>query len=226
MFSSFGFLTAPAAFDFVRTAIMRLDRLNWDELNAIYSEFEATGKAMLADAQIESGQFQLTRSADMRYAGQMFEINVPVPAGPLTPDSYPEMARLFHEAYHVRYGRSFPDAPVETLNWRLVATGPSPEIQLPYSDELADPGSVIAARKGSRQAYFGDRGGWHEMDVYDRYLLLPGLSAEGPAAIEEHESTTLVPPGSSFHVDRHGNLILSIGQVTQSNRQEAQEAVR
>ncbi len=226
VFSSFGFLTAPAAFDFVRTAIMRLDRLNWDELNAIYAGFEATGRSMLEGAGIPAHQHRLVRSADMRYAGQMFEINVPVPRGVLTPDFYPEMSRLFHEAYQVRYGRSFPDAPVETLNWRLVATGPEPEIALPYVSELADPGQVASARKGTRAAYFGDQLGWLEMAVYDRYQLRAGHAAEGPAAIEERESTILVPPDSSFSVDRHGNVILAIGQFETTKSIARQEALR
>ena len=69
-------------------------------------------------------------------------------------------------------------------------------------------GDAAAARRGSREAYWGTESGFVETPVFDRYRLEPGSTVDGPAIVEEHESTVLVPPGSVASVDRHRNLVI------------------
>lgn len=208
--SAFGFLTAPISFDFIRTYITRIDRANWSTLQGIYEELEAKGQQVLSEAGVPLDDQQLIRTADMRYAGQLFEITVPVPVGELSDESWPQMAELFHKAYHELYGRHSPEAPIEALNWRLLATGPTPAIDLAEVATPDDSAGAARALKGSRSAYFGDHGGWQTIDVYDRYRLLPGDTASGPAVIEERESTIVVPPATEFRVDEYLNVRLTL----------------
>ncbi|MEZ4497602.1 MAG: hydantoinase/oxoprolinase family protein, partial [Thermomicrobiales bacterium] len=209
--SAFGFLTAPISFDFIRTYITRIDRANWERLGEIYSELEARGKEVLSEAGVPAEHQQLIRSADMRYAGQLFEITVPVPGGVLNDDSWREMADLFHKAYHELYGRHSPEAAIEALNWRLLATGPTPAVDLAEvpSSQNGTPG-IERAKKGTRPAYFGNRHGWQDTTVFDRYALRPGDEASGPAVIEERESTIVVPPATTFIVDSYLNVRLTL----------------
>ena len=68
------------------------------------------------------------------------------------------------------------------------------------------PASGRAAMKGTRQVYFRETGGFEHCPVYDRYLLGQGIAIEGPAVIEETDSTTIVQPGYQAEVDQHGIL--------------------
>ncbi|MDX6511373.1 MAG: N-methylhydantoinase, partial [Gaiellaceae bacterium] len=177
--SAAGFLTAPLAFDFVRTRRALLDELDWAEAEALFAEMEAEGEALL-------GLDELThqRSADLRYVGQGHELRVDVPPG--GPD---ELRGAFESRYRELYGREGPAVPVEALNWRVVSSGPKPELRLG-----GWPGEATGeARKGERDAYFP--GGRRSTPVYDRYALAAGTELEGPAIVEERESTVVVPPG-------------------------------
>jgi 5-oxoprolinase (ATP-hydrolysing)/N-methylhydantoinase A len=147
------------------------------------------------------------RTADMRYVGQMHEITVPVPSGALTPDTRAAMEAYFHKTYEALYGSFTADDPIEALNWRLLATGPEPRVTLHVNG--AGGGD---AKKGTRQAYFPGKG-FVETTVYDRYALPIGFRAEGPAIVEERESTAIVYPGDRFHIDKYKNLIVELAEA-------------
>ncbi|MBM3451235.1 MAG: hydantoinase/oxoprolinase family protein [Armatimonadetes bacterium] len=206
--SAFGFLVAPAAFDFIRTYITRLDNLDWNELNGIYTEMASRGRAVLEEAGVAAPAMEFVRTADMRYVGQMHEITVPVPGGTLTPDSRKAMEEYFHETYEALYGSFTADDPIEALNWRLLATGPEPQITL----HVNGAGGSGATTKGTRPVYFPGKG-FVETTVYDRYALPIGFRADGPAVVEERESTAIVYPGDRFHIDKYKNLIIELPEA-------------
>ena len=81
--STVGFLTAPLAFDFVRTSYGRLDELDWAAVNRIYAEMEGSGREILLGSGVPEAQISYVRSADVRYVGQGYEVRVPLPAGDL-----------------------------------------------------------------------------------------------------------------------------------------------
>ncbi len=203
--SAFGFLVAPAAFDFIRTYITTLETVDWAELNALYGEMEARGREVLGEAGVEPHAMRFLRTADMRYFGQMHDISVEVPEGPLGPDRRGTMERLFHDAYERLYGTFTSDDPIEVLNWRLLATGPDPEIRPQDHDGASGPQVTTRARP----VYFPGRG-FVETEVYDRYRLRKGFRAKGPAVIEERESTAIVYPGDAFSIDDDRNLMIEI----------------
>jgi N-methylhydantoinase A len=87
------------------------------------------------------------------------------------------------------------------VSWRLLASGPRPGVNL-----RSAPGSAGDARKGERPVYFPE---WEEhrpVPVYDRYRLAAGASFEGPAIVEERESTTVIGPRARVEVDASRNL--------------------
>jgi N-methylhydantoinase A len=210
--SAIGFLAAPVAFDFARSFPGRLDALDWARVNALLTEMEAEGTALLRAAGIAGREISHRRAAEMRYVGQGHEVRVPLPAGPLTPASIPALREAFEQEYVRLYGRLGPPVAVEAITWRVVSSGPRPELHLSTpSDATGDAG---AARKGERQAYMPELGGMAAVPVYDRYHLGPEATFTGPAIVEERESTTVIGPGANVSVDGEGNLVVEVASPT------------
>ncbi|MFQ5829100.1 MAG: hydantoinase/oxoprolinase family protein [Candidatus Methylomirabilia bacterium] len=210
--SALGLLAAPPAFDFVRTAPQRLDRADWERVNQLYDQMEQEGRAILASSGISGSGVTLRRSAEMRYVGQGHEVEAEVPLGQLGSDSLPVLTESFEEAYRTLYHRTPQGVAIEALNWRLVVSGPVPAISTGGSqlEPSAAAGPADRALKGKRQAYFGEAGDFVETPAYDRYRLGPGAHFEGPAIVEERESTAVIGPGDRCRVDAHLTLIVDL----------------
>jgi N-methylhydantoinase A len=204
--SAFGFLVAPMAFDFVQTYLTTLRGIEFGHLNTIFEEMERRGRALLQQAGVPDTAMTVTRSADMRYLHQGFEINVPVSHGPLGPTDLPQLQANFDQAYERLYKRLNPDVDVEVLNWRVIVAGPRPMIQVQQMD--AQPVSTVPPRKGERPAYFPEASGYVDCAVYDRYQLAPDMVLHGPAIIEERESTIVVGPGARVEVDAYRHVVI------------------
>ncbi|HEY7165192.1 MAG TPA: hydantoinase/oxoprolinase family protein [Candidatus Binatia bacterium] len=203
--STFGLLSAPLAFDFVRSAYSLMDRLDWKFANRLLDEMAGEGRRVLERSGLASGSISFRRSADMRYAGQGHEVPVPLPDGVLGEEHASTIRSAFEETYKNLYGRKGPDVPLEIINWRVVASGPRPETTFKISRSKS---SCRDARKAPRRAYFPEAGGYIETCVYDREALEPGMSFTGPAIIEERESTLIVGARGNASVDKNLNITI------------------
>jgi N-methylhydantoinase A len=204
--SAFGFLTAPLAFDFVRSFLAQLDSVDWGQVNAILDDMTGQGDAILERSGVAASDRQFTRQADVRYTGQGHEIRIDLPDGQLGPAALDRIRETFETVYRSLFGRTGPDVPLEAVSWRLIASGPRPTVQL----STPPPAPAASAVKGQREVYFPE---WEEhrpVAVYDRYVLAPGSELRGPAIIEERESTTVVGPGTSIEVDAARNLLVTL----------------
>jgi N-methylhydantoinase A len=182
--------------------------IDFAHLNTIFADMEERGRALLRQAGVPEEATTVTRSADMRYRHQGFEINVPVPAGLLQASDVPRLQASFDAEYERMYKRLNPDVEVEALNWRVIVSGPRPTIKLAQSDRQHAPLDV--ARKGERLAYFPEASGYLSCPVYDRYGLVAGMVLGGPAIIEERESTVVAGPGARIEVDSFQNVVVSL----------------
>ncbi len=204
--STIGMLAAPLAFDFVRTAAARLDALDWPAIEALQHEMESDGAKLLDQAGVPVDQIQITRAADMRLVGQAHEITVDL-AGPAPrPGDEDRLVAAFKRTYDRLYSRTPPDVSVEVVSWRVRVSGPIPHLQLAW--HATDNGGQPL--KGERPAYFPERAGFVPARVYDRYRLQPGAELEGPAIVEERESTVIVAPGACARVDAGLNLLVEV----------------
>lgn len=208
--STFGLLVAPLAFDFVRSAYSRLDSLDWSFANALLDEMAQEGRTVLEGSGLTASEISYERSADMRYVGQGHEVSVLLPSGVLNGKHVDEVAATFEQVYESLYGRKGPDVPLEVINWRVIASGPKPEVdfRLPLSD--SGRGSRL---KGKRMAYFPEFNGYTETPVYDRYSLKSGAAFSGPAIVEERESTLIVGSRGHCRVDQHLNVIVGFADA-------------
>ena len=211
--SAFGLLTAPLAFDFVRTSPQRLDQADWTLLNRLYAEMEAEGMAILGASGISRAEVTLKRTAEMRYVGQGHEVPVAVPLGNLSAESLPALTRNFEASYRALYHRTPQGVAIEALSWRLTVSGPEPEMRMTGERAVGagvPTGRGPAPEKSRRQAFFAEANGFVETAVYDRYRLGPGSSFEGPAIVEERESTAVIGPDGRCRVDDQLMLIVEL----------------
>ncbi len=205
--SAVGFLTAPLSFDLVRSLPATLDATDWKRVNQLFKDMEAEGRAAL-ERTVPPAEVRLARFADMRYRKQGYELRVPLPEGALDA-KYSEAIRAnFEDLYQSIYGHAVPNTPVEALSWRLVVSGPKPDLTLPK--QASGAGAATAAIKNRRPAYQPEVKDFVEMPVYDRYHLQAGMTLTGPAIIEENESTVVVSGPARIQVDTMNNLIIDL----------------
>ena len=201
-FSAWGMLQTDLRQDFTRSFFHPAGSVAVADLDAIYRDLEREGKGAMAEEGVRSESLSYLRSTDMRYVGQEYAISVPV-ADPLDLGA---LVDDFHSAYRRRYGHSSPAADVEFVNLRVAALGALR--QYDRADAARERNSEPAVR-GERPAVFDGRR--HPTHVMQRDRLSPSYRSDGPVIIEEQSATTVVPPGWSVSLDRHGNLYLSKG---------------
>jgi len=219
--SAFGLLTVDVRNDYVRTAVTRhtdLDVTSLSRLARHYDELQEQAATSLDREGFERPKHRYVRTADLRYAGQAFEVRVPAPDGPVDHAFAASVAGAFHDAHEQLYGYAFREdarQPVEWVNLRVSGIGP---IERPRPRELpAREGNAERARTGVRQVFFDHESGWSDTPVYWRADLAPGDVVSGPAVVEEFGSTVPVHPGFRATVDRFGNLLVEkddVGEAT------------
>ncbi|MCC6213122.1 MAG: hydantoinase/oxoprolinase family protein [Burkholderiales bacterium] len=204
--SALGFFTAPRAFDLVRSHKVPFDGADFAKLEALFRELEAEGERTLRRAGAE-GAVQFARSVEARFVGQGSETALPVPPGDFAALDPAALRRRFDEIYARLYGRTYPESPVEFVNFCVRASLPVQLLSLP---KLAARGRAADALKGERSAYSGSARRFVPHPVYDRYRLAPGAEIEGPAIFEERESTVIVGAGARARVDDFGFLWVTL----------------
>jgi N-methylhydantoinase A len=200
LFSAFGLLYADVEHHYVRTCFRRLNGTDPQALQALLDSLEREALATLAEERYAPEQVALHRQADLRYAGQSFELTVPFDVLALD-----RLADDF-AAEHLRtYGhRGAPDAPVDLISLRVRA-----RVKTPHQRDLQPVTRAGWRSPSSRDAYFGDYGRI-ETPVLNR-TDLNRSPREGPLIIEEYDATSVVPPECFAALDDLGNIVIDIG---------------
>jgi N-methylhydantoinase A len=193
--SALGLLVAPASVDRVKTLGTRLDRGDWQRLEAAFRELERESMAVIADAGFPLEHAIVERFADGRFVGQGHDLVVALPRGPYDAAD-PERTRValqdaFERASREKFARTPPDVPIEFINIRVSVRARVPGTDIAYGGANA---SDAGARRGFRNAYFPELGGYVKTAVYARTALRPGDRFEGPAVVDDEGSTLVVGP--------------------------------
>jgi len=199
-----GLVVSDLAEDFVRTDRVRVEEdnrariaLHLDGLAAAAAEWFAHEAVAPADRLVEV-------TLDIRYVGQNFELPVRLAGTALPPVD--RLRQSFFAIHEANYGYFNPDDPLEIVNFRLAARGRLKFVEPPASRQAAS---------GPPRA-FGERPVWFTADravaarLYARDELLPGHVIEGPAVVEQLDTTTLVFPGDRARVDATRNLLIEV----------------
>lgn len=210
--SAIGLLRAAPVFDLTRTRITEITDAALTDLNETFADLEAAARAQLASVNLP-GERQTVRGCDMRFVGQGFEIPVTLPPGPYQAGDAERIREAFFAVYAATYGaRAFDRAgAIEGVHWKYtarIATAVPDFAALPSGD-----GSPVAAHKGTRPVWFPEIGGFTDCPVYDRYRLRAGDCLQGPAIVEERDSTIVLTPQADARVDGHGHVILELHTV-------------
>jgi N-methylhydantoinase A len=205
--SALGCLASPVSFDFVFGYMRELKQVDWEFVNTRFAALEQEGRAHLAAAGISDG-VTARASADMRYLSQRYEVNVALPSGRLTSGLLDHLHDAFYAAYRQHYGREIREVPVETVSWRLTVSGPTPQLEVAWPTQKGAGGTP--AEKWRRPVVFAGSDNQVDCPVYERSLLKAGTSIAGPAVIEDHESTSVIPPGANVKVDDMRMLVIAL----------------
>jgi N-methylhydantoinase A/oxoprolinase/acetone carboxylase beta subunit len=208
--SALGFFTAPRAFDLVRSHKVSLADADLDDIESIFSNLESDGTRTLEKSGARE-EITFERSVDVRFVGQGSETNIPVPSSDFREVDKQWIRDSFDGIYRKLYGRTYPDSPVEFVNFKVRARLPERLLELP--ERAPGKGTLENAKKGTRDAYSGIAGTFIPHAVYDRYRLEPGATFRGPAIIEERESTVIAGEDTTVKVDGHGFIWMQIGEV-------------
>jgi N-methylhydantoinase A/oxoprolinase/acetone carboxylase beta subunit len=205
--SALGFFTAPRAFDLVRSHKVALEAADFSELENIFLDLEAEGKRTLKKSGAEE-EITFERSVDVRFVGQGSETNLQIPESDFNQVARETVRGRFDEIYQKLYGRTYPDTPVEFINFKVRARLPERLLQL--RKLLKESGQLKSAVKGRRPAYSALAKDFIPHAVYDRYRLFAGAKFKGPAIVEERESTVVVGEDASARVDEYGFLWIDL----------------
>jgi N-methylhydantoinase A len=199
--AAFGLLAAAIEHHHARTLQGLTGEIDLQAANRCLDELDAAGLARMRAEGAPIGEVRVVHSADMRYVGQAYELEVPI-AAPLTPAAVDAAVRAFHTAHERVYGYARVQQPVEFVNFRAVHRYPLPRPVLRASGRTSD---LAGARVGSRRAHFAVTG-FVDAAIYDRERLPSAARVRGPAIVEQADTTTVVPPGHVAAVDLSGNL--------------------
>ena len=204
-----GLLLTDLRRDFSVTRRMPLEASNIDALKDAFAGLRMAAEDWFDAEDVPAGQRRLVASADMRYAGQNYELNAPMPD--LTDKSalLDALVENFDRAYRRLYDYTAPDETIEIVTCRIEALGVTEKPQFTPSEDFGTDPSAAALT--SRKIYMMETGGFVETRIYDRDRLRTGYRIDGPAVIEQMDSTTFILPGQSATVDPYLNLVIEEG---------------
>jgi N-methylhydantoinase A len=201
-FCALGAVTSDLRRDLVRSLRIELDAAGACRLGETHRRLIEEGQAWLAAEGDHAGAAAFSRAADMRYAGQAYELRVNLDDQPDTASS-DAVAEAFHREHERVYGFRDPSAPIQLSTARLAVIGRMPRPGIPRAPAAGgSPGA-----RGRRPVFLG--GSWREASVFDRHALGAGHRLFGPAIVEQEDTTIVVLPGWGAWLDDSGNIHLT-----------------
>ncbi|MBZ7927361.1 hydantoinase/oxoprolinase family protein (plasmid) [Ensifer adhaerens] len=204
VFSAMGLVMSDVTHDYVRSRLIPLDGSACGELAAIFAGMEAQALADLAEEGFPADRIRLQRALDLRYAGQGYELVVPL-GGIGDGEDLARVREAFDAEHEAMFGHKAAQEAVEIVSYRVKAVGLLPPVHArryqPNGGTLAD------ACLGQRSVRFD--GECLDCSVYQRERLDVGLAFTGPAVVEQFDCTTVILPGQQVRVDEFKNLIVT-----------------
>ena len=207
--SALGFFTAPVAFDLSRSHRKKLDEADFKEIELLFNELEHESAKILKGAQ-SGDDIIYERTLLMRFVGQGAEIDLEIEIKDFTKFSKNEIRAMFDEEYKRLYGRTSAESPVEFVTFKVRASLPKKPFtisKLPTQNR-----DIKACIKGQRLAFSVIKKDYIPFTVYDRSKLFAHAEFEGPAIIEERESTIVMGEDATARVDDFGFIWIKLAQ--------------
>jgi len=202
--SALGMLLADVAKDYSASVLRPGVHLTASDLQSKLAPLTAQAQHDLAAEGFAPADITLTAALAMRYQGQAFEIDVPLPTT-INQETLTALDADFHARHAKLYGYSNPHRPTEAVQLRLRATGRTAKPSMPVATDLEK--QKLPTPDTTRSTIFS--GESLSTPIFHRNRLAPGMSGHGPAIIVTGESTNVIPPLWSWHIDSAGTLVAS-----------------
>jgi N-methylhydantoinase A len=206
--SAIGLLQADVRHDYAASRLTLLSEVGPEEVSNRLGALADQARAELRAEGFKMSEISLEYGIDMRYAGQGYELTVPLASARVTRKALADMRALFDATHKQLFGHSGPEEPVEAVTYRVTGIGKLPEVRMPTFRKQGQ--KLKDARLGTRRARFDGETG--DVAVYQRERLDVGHRVRGPAVIEQLDSTIVLHPGQVAEVDRFRNLHITEGK--------------
>ena len=204
--NALGCVVADVRHDFVNTVNRPLEAVDMADVAAVFAHQAEEGRRLIDAEDVEIEDVRVLLSADMQFIGQTHLLTVTVPHSAVSKD---ELRALFEEAYFDRFQVELPEIRANLVNLNTSVIGRRPEVDLRV---LIDPDgrkSTLAEEQvATRRVWFD--GAWVDTPIYWRDHLPDGVSFDGPAIVEQMDTTTVIEPGNRVDCDADGNLIITV----------------
>jgi len=207
--SALGFFTAPVAFDLSRSHRAVLDDADFSDIEALFHALETEGAAIIGNA---SDEIIFERTLMMRFVGQGAETDLPIESKPFDKWTRKEIRDLFDKEYKRLYGRTYPASLVEFVTFKVRASLPEKPFKIPPLKSKNT--SLSDCIKTKRMAFSILKKEFIQYTVYDRLKLFSGAKIDGPAIIEEKESTTVIGEDANARVDEFGFIWIEMKGIS------------
>ena len=203
-----GLLLTDLRADFASTRLLTLSAAALPQIEAAFRTLRERAEAWFVEEAVPPEARRVARTVDMRYAGQNYELSVPLPDGPVTMAILDALAEGFAAAHERMYGFIAEGETVQLVTYRVEATGVVPKAAFRAAPDAGPDAS--AAVVGRRDVWLPEAGGFVSCPVYDREKLRPGNRIDGPAIVEQMDATTVVLPDMTAYVEPYLNLVLEV----------------
>jgi N-methylhydantoinase A len=214
VFSARGLLAADFVRRHDRTVEVMMSSTGGDvlgEVNKMANELIAATREELAGEGFDDDDMLIARSGDFRFAGQVWELSMPLPDRDLTPEDGPALAEEFVKVYERNYGEgtAWAGSEVMLLNYTITAIGKQAKPTFPRY-ELADSSDAGPAEVDTRDVYLPGRREQVSVPIYADERFEPGFELMGPAVINAHDTTIYVPEDVHIRRDEYRNYLLTV----------------
>jgi N-methylhydantoinase A len=180
-----------------------------DRVNEIAAAMVAEAHASMAEEGFAESDISIQRTADLRFQGQDYELTLPLPDRPLTAEDADDLTTRFYALYEQTYGEgtTWKGVPVTLVNYSVTVTGRQARPEVPTAHLNGH--KPEDARREVRSVYLPSEGAARDVPIYDGAHCGPGIELQGPAIIDESDTTIYVPPGTTAARDEHLNYVLT-----------------
>ena len=218
--STFGLLAAEVRSDLSRSVVTGVEaEADLQALENAFTELRAEAWEALEREDVLEERRHYLVTADIRYVGQQYTVNVPLRARggdwkqPLANEELPLAVAAFHTTHNRLCGFDYRErglAGVQLVNLRITAIGAARRVGA-TTPAVEPSGEAVSAAR--RPILFTENEDFVETPVYDRQLLAPGAVILGPAVIEEFDATTLVWPEQTARIDAGANILIETKEL-------------
>ncbi len=203
--SAMGLMLSDVKHDDVQSRMAAIDKVPPEEVERMFGRLEARAREGLARDGFAPDRIRLQRALDMRYAGQGYEITVACESVSVQAATLADLRARFDRQHQAMFGHMAPEETVEIVSYRVRGIGLTPPVEM---ERFAPAGTSLRdAERARRRVRFG--GEDIDCPVYQRERIDVGLALEGPAILDQLDSTTVILPGQVARIDQWKNLIVS-----------------